>query len=99
MQTFPGFLVLKERPVLVLGGGENAARKICLLLKAGAAVTVAASAINDEIAGHIAAGRLRHRAAGFSLPCSTACGWRSAPPRMKRKISRWPMQQRHTAFS
>lgn len=66
MQTFPGFLVLKERPVLVLGGGENAARKIRLLLKAGAAVTVAASAINDEIAGHIAAGRLRHRAAGFS---------------------------------
>lgn len=66
MQTFPSFLVLKDRPVLVLGGGENAARKIRLLLKAGAAVTVAAPDINDEIAGHVAAGRVRHQAAPFS---------------------------------
>lgn len=66
MQTFPSFLVLKARPVLVLGGGENAARKIRLLLKAGAAVTVAAPDINDEIASHVAAGHVRHRAASFS---------------------------------
>lgn len=66
MQTFPSFLVLKDRPVLVLGGGENAARKIRLLLKAEAAVTVAAPAINDEIAGHVAAGHVRHRAVSFS---------------------------------
>lgn len=66
MQTFPSFLVLKDRPVLVLGGGENAARKIRLLLKAGAAITVAAPDINDEIANHGTAGRVRHRAASFS---------------------------------
>ncbi|MFN4165328.1 MAG: siroheme synthase CysG [Ferrovibrio sp.] len=66
MQTFPSFLVLKGRPVLVLGGGENAARKIRLLLKAEAAVTVAAPDINDEIAGHVAAGHVRHQAMPFS---------------------------------
>lgn len=66
MQTFPSFLVLKDRPVLVLGGGENAARKIRLLLKAGAAITVAAPGINDEIADHVAAGRVQHRAKSFS---------------------------------
>jgi uroporphyrin-III C-methyltransferase/precorrin-2 dehydrogenase/sirohydrochlorin ferrochelatase len=66
MQTFPSFLVLKDRPVLVLGGGENAARKIRLLRKAGASVTVAAPNINDEIADHVAAGHVRHRATSFS---------------------------------
>ena len=35
MHSFPGFLNLQDRLVLVAGGGEHAARKIRLLLKAG----------------------------------------------------------------
>jgi len=66
MHTFPSFLRLEGRPVLVIGGGENAARKIRLLLKAQAAVTVIAPQVNPEIAGLAAAGRIAHRAILFS---------------------------------
>ncbi|HEX6958495.1 MAG TPA: siroheme synthase CysG [Ferrovibrio sp.] len=66
MHSFPGFLLLQNRPVLVVGGGAFAARKIRLLLKAGAAVTVAAPQVNAEIAGRAAAGQVQHRAVSFS---------------------------------
>lgn len=42
MEYFPLFLRLTDVPVLVVGGGEVAARKIVLLRAAGAAVTVVA---------------------------------------------------------
>lgn len=66
MHSFPSFLILRDRPVLVVGGGENAARKIRLLLKAGAAVTVIAEQVNPEIAGLAAAGQVVHRVVPFS---------------------------------
>ncbi len=66
MQSFPTFLMLRNRPVLVVGGGENAARKIRLLLKADAAVTVLAVELNSEIAGLVEQGRIAHRAGPFS---------------------------------
>jgi precorrin-2 dehydrogenase/sirohydrochlorin ferrochelatase len=40
MQYFPLFLNLEDKPVLVVGGGEVASRKVEALLKAGARVTV-----------------------------------------------------------
>ena len=49
MDYFPVFLDLKGRSALVVGGGEAAARKLRLLLKAGARVTVVAWRFNDEI--------------------------------------------------
>ena len=49
MRYFPAFLDLDGRDALVIGGGESAARKIRLLRKAGARVTVVAPAANDEI--------------------------------------------------
>lgn len=66
MQTFPSFLILEDRPVLVVGGGENAARKIRLLRKAGAAITVIAPTLIPELADLAAAGVIAHRAAGFA---------------------------------
>src|SRR4029077_3640656 len=42
MDYFPIFLDLKGRPVLIVGGGEAAARKLRLLRKAGAIVSVVA---------------------------------------------------------
>ena len=58
MQTFPIFLALQDRPVLVVGGGEPAARKVELLLAAGARVTLIADAVVGEIAQMIAEARI-----------------------------------------
>ncbi len=49
MQYFPLFLSLQARPVVVVGGGEPAARKIRLLRKADALVTVVAFDVVAEI--------------------------------------------------
>jgi uroporphyrin-III C-methyltransferase/precorrin-2 dehydrogenase/sirohydrochlorin ferrochelatase len=45
----PIFADLKQRPVLVVGGGEVAARKIDLLLRAGAQVRIVAQALSPEL--------------------------------------------------
>jgi len=45
----PVFAAVKGRPVLVIGGGEIAARKIAFLLRAGAKVQVVAKALNAEV--------------------------------------------------
>ncbi|HEY8012846.1 MAG TPA: siroheme synthase CysG, partial [Dongiaceae bacterium] len=55
MEYFPIFLDLKNRPALVVGGGELALRKLRLLQKAGAQVTVVAPRIAAEIASSGAA--------------------------------------------
>jgi uroporphyrin-III C-methyltransferase/precorrin-2 dehydrogenase/sirohydrochlorin ferrochelatase len=58
MQTFPIFLALQDRAALVVGGGEAAARKVELLLAAGARVTLIADAVVGEIAQMIAEARI-----------------------------------------
>jgi uroporphyrin-III C-methyltransferase/precorrin-2 dehydrogenase/sirohydrochlorin ferrochelatase len=69
MDYFPIFLRLTGEPVLVVGGGLVAARKIELLQRAGARVTVVAPEINpeigDSIAQRVAAGQLVHLAEEF----------------------------------
>src|SRR5258708_25141585 len=49
MDYFPVFLDLKGRRALIAGGGEAATRKLRLLQKAGAHVTVVARQFSDEI--------------------------------------------------
>jgi uroporphyrin-III C-methyltransferase/precorrin-2 dehydrogenase/sirohydrochlorin ferrochelatase len=56
MNYFPAFLDLNGRRCLLVGGGEVAARKLRLLRKAGAAVTVVAPEAVDEIADLAEAG-------------------------------------------
>lgn len=51
MRYFPAFHDLSARPSLVVGGGELAARKLRLLLKAGAQAVVVAPTVGAEIAG------------------------------------------------
>ncbi|MBU9835068.1 uroporphyrinogen-III C-methyltransferase [Rahnella sp. L72c] len=49
MDYLPIFADLKQRPVLVVGGGEVAARKIDLLLRAGAQVRIVAQSLSPEL--------------------------------------------------
>jgi uroporphyrin-III C-methyltransferase/precorrin-2 dehydrogenase/sirohydrochlorin ferrochelatase len=65
MEYFPIFLRLTGQPVLVVGGGEVAARKIELLLRAGAQVSVVAPELGDELAQRLAAGEIEHLATEF----------------------------------
>jgi uroporphyrin-III C-methyltransferase/precorrin-2 dehydrogenase/sirohydrochlorin ferrochelatase len=56
----PVFYQIKRRPCLVVGGSAVAARKISLLRKAGADVTVVSTEICDELAALVSAGKIRH---------------------------------------
>jgi uroporphyrin-III C-methyltransferase/precorrin-2 dehydrogenase/sirohydrochlorin ferrochelatase len=65
MDYFPIFLRLQGEPVLVVGGGEVAARKISLLRRAGAKVTVVAPALIASLAEQVQAGTLAHVSGEF----------------------------------
>ncbi len=58
MQTFPLFLNLHGRRALVVGGGDPAARKVELLLAAGAQVSLIAATVEGEIAQLIGEARI-----------------------------------------
>ena len=60
MDYFPAFLDLHNKPCLIVGGGEVAARKARLLLDAGARLTVASPVVGDTISGLITSGHIRH---------------------------------------
>ncbi|VXD08000.1 fused siroheme synthase 1,3-dimethyluroporphyriongen III dehydrogenase and siroheme ferrochelatase; uroporphyrinogen methyltransferase [Enterobacterales bacterium 8AC] len=49
MDYLPIFADLKQRPVLVVGGGEVAARKVDLLIRTGAEIRIVAQALSPEI--------------------------------------------------
>ena len=65
MDFLPILLNLRGQPCLVVGGGEVAARKSALLLRAGARVTVVAPSLAAALDADRAAGRIAHRAARF----------------------------------
>ena len=66
MDQFPVFLQLAHSRCLVVGGGVVAERKVRLLLRAGAAVTVAARDLTDELARLRDADRILHHKSGFT---------------------------------
>ncbi len=51
MDYFPLFIKLQQQPCLVIGAGEIAARKIELLTRAGAVITVIALEYSDAVRG------------------------------------------------
>ena len=58
MRTFPIFLDLHDSRVAVVGGGEQAAQKVRLLLKTPARVEVVSETLNDELAELAKGGRI-----------------------------------------
>ena len=49
MKRFPLFVTLDQLPVLVVGGGEIAERKIKLILKANAIIHVLAKEFSEQV--------------------------------------------------
>ncbi len=66
MLYYPVFMDLQGRRVLVVGGGEVAARKVELVRRAGAAVTVVAPWVADELAELRDDGAIEHVGRRFS---------------------------------
>lgn len=65
MDYFPIFLRITDQPVVVIGGGEVAARKALLLRRAGAAITLIAPELCEALQQRVAQGELQHRAEAF----------------------------------
>lgn len=60
MQTFPMFLRMADRHVVIAGGGEQAAQKCRLMLKTEAEIRVLAPELDDELADLAHGGRIAH---------------------------------------
>lgn len=60
MDYLPLFVRLQGLPVLVVGGGDVAARKVALLSSCGALITVLAPRLGPELAAAVTEGRIRH---------------------------------------
>ena len=65
MRYFPAFFDLHGQRVLVVGGGEVALRKVSMLERAGAAITVTAPRVLPELADRARRGALRIEAREF----------------------------------
>ncbi len=66
MKTFPMFLQMQGRRVVIAGGGEQAAQKCRLILKTDASITVLALSLEPELADLHAQGRIDWQASSIS---------------------------------
>jgi uroporphyrin-III C-methyltransferase / precorrin-2 dehydrogenase / sirohydrochlorin ferrochelatase len=73
MDYLPLFVDLRQRRVLIVGGGETAVQKLRLLCKAGAAVTVIAERPLAEIAGLAETGEIILERRGFAAADVDGC--------------------------
>ena len=60
MKTFPMFLQMAGRRVVIVGGGEQAAQKARLMLKTEAQLVLVAQDLDAELAALVAQGRAQH---------------------------------------
>jgi uroporphyrin-III C-methyltransferase/precorrin-2 dehydrogenase/sirohydrochlorin ferrochelatase len=65
MDFLPIFVNIRDQPCLVIGGGEIAARKTGMLLRAKAQVTVVSPELGTELTQHLIHSRITHRIKRF----------------------------------
>ncbi|MDJ0958911.1 MAG: siroheme synthase CysG, partial [Arenicellales bacterium] len=65
MKSFPIFLILKNQPCLVVGGGDVAARKVNLLLRSDGIVTVLAPLLCNQLTELANTGKIKHKKKTF----------------------------------
>lgn len=73
MEYLPVYLDLKDKPCIVVGGGEVAARKVALLRKAGARPKVVSPTLCCELADLAAQGAIQWREGRFQPPDLDDC--------------------------
>ena len=66
MDLLPIFLDMKDKPCLVVGGGDTAARKVGSLRRAGAAVHLVAPELCESLAQRARDGEITHSARSFA---------------------------------
>ena len=66
MDYLPIFINIKNQHCLVVGGGEVATRKVMLLLKAGARVSVVSPELDENLSALLSQGEISHCAERFS---------------------------------
>ncbi len=65
MDHYPAFLNLKSRPVVIVGGGNIAERKVKNLLNAGSHITLIAPKITANLQQHVTDGLIHHKPREF----------------------------------
>ncbi len=60
MKSFPMFITMAGRRVVIVGGGEQAAQKMRLMLKTDAEIVIAAPELDDELRALVRTGRAAH---------------------------------------
>ena len=73
MKHLPLFFNIQQRPCLVVGGGEIAARKVEALLRAGAKIIVVSPDLCPKLAARHAAGEIDYRAELFNAAHLDQC--------------------------
>ena len=73
MKHLPLFFDIRQRPCLVVGGGEVAARKVEALLRADARVRVVSPQLCPQLSAHHGAGEIEHAAQLFDAAQLDEC--------------------------
>ena len=73
MKTFPMFLQMAGRRVVIVGGGEQAAQKVRLILKTDAQICVWAPTLEPELAGLAVEGRITHEKGPITPDSFASC--------------------------
>ncbi len=86
MRYFPIFFDLQDRKVIVVGGGEEALRKVRLLLKTPAKIAIIAPSLHDELKANQRVEWLSTRFAGYLLEGAALVY--SADPELNARVSK-----------